>query len=254
MSAPARPWFRCVGPRRPSPLVRLVAFPHAGGSSSMFADWPLRLPPQIELWGAILPGRERALAEPAMTDARELAARLAGHLDEVPAGPMTLFGHSMGGLLAFETWRALRRAGGALPGLLLVSSCPSPALRHGGARIHALPDAALLDELRRLQGTAPELFADREFLELVLPTLRADFKLTETYRYEAEERITCPISVYGGASDDHVSAAELEAWRLETSSGFRRRMFSGDHFWIRDPAQLLTAIARDALDPGAGSR
>jgi hypothetical protein len=63
------------------------------------------------------------------------------------------------------------------------------------------------DELRRLNGTPPEVLADAELLELVMPILRADFALVETYAYRAEPPLMCPITALGGTSDPPLTRA-----------------------------------------------
>src|SRR5262245_5024504 len=109
-SMPRSPWVRSFSPR-PDPRLRLWCLPHAGGSASMFRDWPGGLPGAVEVGASQLPGREDRIAEPAVDDAAELADQLWQHVGPHLDRPYALFGHSMGALIAFELARRARAAG-----------------------------------------------------------------------------------------------------------------------------------------------
>jgi medium-chain acyl-[acyl-carrier-protein] hydrolase len=87
-----------------------------------------------------------------------------------------------------------------------------------------------------------------ELKEFFLPTIRADFELVETYEYEPEPPLACPICAYGGLQDTSVPAASLKEWQKQTSAAFKIRMFPGDHFYIHNSNDLLHALRRDVLD------
>lgn len=57
-------WLRVYDAISGSPEVRLVCFPHAGGTASSYAPWRGRLDDRIELVSVRYPGREDRLAEP----------------------------------------------------------------------------------------------------------------------------------------------------------------------------------------------
>jgi medium-chain acyl-[acyl-carrier-protein] hydrolase len=105
-----------------------------------------------------------------------------------------------------------------------------------------LPDADFLDELRRLAGTPGELLDNAEFMKFMLPVLRADFALYETYAYAQQPPLDCVITAFGGLQDQRVSRAELEAWRDQTSTAFSLRMFPGDHFFLNTTQPLLLNV------------
>ena len=96
-----------------------------------------------------------------------------------------------------------------------------------------------MQELRRLNGTPEEVLANTELMQLLLPILRADFAVLETYLYTNESPLECPITVFGGWQDREVSCDELEAWREQTSTIFSLYMLPGDHFFIHSAQKLL---------------
>lgn len=234
---------------RPRPLGRLqlVCFSSAGGSASAYRAWPDELPAPIDVCAVQLPGRDNRLAERPFSRLPDLIKALADALEPKLCAPFVFFGHSMGALVAFELTRELRSRGGPQPLQLFVSACRAPQLPDRGQPLHLLPEPELLDELRRLDGTPGQVFENPELRSLVLPTLRADFAVCETYVHEPDEPLAIPISAFGGAADNEVSREQLEGWRAQTSASFRLRIFAGKHFYLLGDARtaLLAALSDD---------
>jgi medium-chain acyl-[acyl-carrier-protein] hydrolase len=152
----------------------------------------------------------------------------------------------MGALISFELARELRRRGCVQPRVLLVSGGKAPQVRGTDRAIFNLPEPELLAELKRLNGTPTEMLEDPETTKLFVPTTRADFQVVDTYLYQPEDPLDCPIYAYGGLHDPYVSAESLSAWRKQTSSKFKARMFPGDHFFIHSSTDgLIDALRRD---------
>jgi surfactin synthase thioesterase subunit len=176
---------------------------------------------------------------------------LAPHLDR----PFALFGHSMGGLVAFELARTLRVLGRPSPEHLFVSAHRGPQQPYRLPSVAGMSDRDLVGWIRRLGGTRDEVLADDDVMKLVLPLFRADLSLCETYRYVTAEPLACPISAFGGIFDEHVARADLLAWGAETTGRFQVRMFPGGHFFLDDTRpRLLQAIADDLTAHGAAAR
>jgi medium-chain acyl-[acyl-carrier-protein] hydrolase len=228
-------------PRQPGPQarIRLFCFPYAGGGASIFRDWAQDLPDFVEVCPVQLPGRENRFQEALLTCLEPLIEALAGELAPQLDPPFAFFGHSMGALVAFELARRLHRDGRPLPARLLVAGCGAPSIRTQDPPMHTLPDAEFRSRLRGLNGTPAAVFDDDELMELLLPNLRADIGLCETYTFIPGPRLTCPISAWGGLGDDTVSHRELDVWREHTIGPFRLRMLPGDHFFLRTAQPLL---------------
>jgi medium-chain acyl-[acyl-carrier-protein] hydrolase len=107
-----------------------------------------------------------------------------------------------------------------------------------------MSDLELIAELRRLKGTPPEVLTNPELLALVLPIVRSDFGLTETYRYRGSDKVQCPVLAFGGWSDPEASPSEVDRWRDVTSGPFDCNLFIGDHFFFhRWSARIASIIA-----------
>jgi medium-chain acyl-[acyl-carrier-protein] hydrolase len=231
--------------------LRLFCFPYAGGNAHAFSKWPQQLPPGVEVLAAQLPGRASRIREPPHTGLHALVEELGRAVRPYLDVPFAFFGHSMGAMIGFELARLLRREGVGAPTHLFVSGRRAPQIPNTDALTYNLPDAELIEQLRRLNGTPPAVLEHPELMQLMLPLLRADFEVVETYRYVDEPPLDCPISAFGGLQDPEVTREQLEAWRAQTTSGFVRRMFDGDHFFLhRAEPLLLRTIARELHEQG----
>jgi medium-chain acyl-[acyl-carrier-protein] hydrolase len=152
----------------------------------------------------------------------------------------------MGALVSFELARCLRQQQ-LLPAQLFVSAARAPQLGPRGESMHQLPPAMFIERLRRLNGTPKEVLSNVELLHLLLPVLRADFELCETYQYGLEEPLACGISAFGGLQDRDVARDDLAAWRVQTCSTFNLRMLLGDHFFITTNRKQLLQLLANAL-------
>jgi medium-chain acyl-[acyl-carrier-protein] hydrolase len=212
----------------------------------MYRPWMAAAPAGLEVCPVQLPGRETRVAEPAFTGLDPLLDALEEALPPYLDIPFALFGHSMGALIAFEFARRLHGRGGPQPVHLFVSGLRGPHLPDPDPPIYQLPDAEFLAEVRRLNGTPDEVLQHPELMQLLLPILRADLTICDTYVHAAGEPLSCPISALGGLEDPKASPDELEAWSQHTTAGFRKRMFAGDHFYlVPAQAQLVQAVAAD---------
>jgi medium-chain acyl-[acyl-carrier-protein] hydrolase len=239
-------------------VVRLFCFPYAGGSASLFRSWATDLSPTIEVCPVQLPGREDRWHEPALTDLSTLVTTLASALDTFLEPPFAFFGHSMGAFIAFEVTRRLRHDHRRLPALLIVSGARAPQIPDPEPPAHRLPADELLNEMQRLGGIPHELLNHPELIALLLPTLRADLSLCETYAYAAEPPLNCPLVVYGGQQDSKAPPEHLTPWQQQTTAAFQLRMFPGNHFFfVREARTLVMQAVREDVDccrkaPAAG--
>jgi len=226
--------------------LRLFALPYAGGGAAGFFRWRQAMPRGIEVLPIQLPGREARIGEPPITEMRKLVREISDAVTPLTDRPFALLGHSMGGWLAFELAREMRRRGARSPNLLIVAASPAPHRSRAAGPIHRLPDVEFVAEIsRRFDGIPPAARANRELLQLMLPTMRADMQLLETYQYVDEPPLDADILALGGAEDHTVSPTELVEWRHYTSTRFSSRLLPGGHFF------LISAGERDVHEQPA---
>lgn len=236
-----------VSPKpNPQARLRLFCFPYAGGNALIYRQWQATLPPSVEVCPVQLPGRGKRIQERPFDRFQPLVEVAASALLPFFDKPFAFLGHSMGGLISFELARQLRRDSNPMPAHLFVSGRRAPQLASRETPTYDLPEAEFLDALRRLEGTPAEVLQQPELMQLMLPLLRADFAVCETYAYTAEPPLDCPISVFGGLQDSDVERGQLEAWATQTTAATRVRMLPGDHFFINSQQPLLLrTLTRD---------
>ncbi|MEM8534977.1 MAG: thioesterase domain-containing protein [Chloroflexota bacterium] len=229
-----------------SAQLRCFCFPYAGSGASIFAQWQTHFPAEIALCPVQLPGRENRFRDSPFVHITPLVEAIIEGLKPHFDIPFVFYGHSLGALIAFEVARSLRTQNMPQPMHLLLSSHRAPQLPSSSPTLYQLSDEALVTHLQRLGGMSQTLVQNTEWLAFVLPVLRADLSVYDTYAYIDDEPLSCPISVYGGLDDQRVSLAELEAWRDQTQSHCTLQMFSGNHFFIQSAQDsLLTSLYYD---------
>lgn len=224
---------------------RLYCLPFAGGGPSTYRLWPRSLPGDLDVVAVQLPGREPGSAGPPVDSIDAIVeAVLAsiGALQDAEPLPFSLFGHSMGALIAFEVAIALEAAGETAPEVLYVSGRRPPDELHHGNGIHALPDDEFLDAMQRSYGGVPDVVRNEpELLALFLPSLRADIRALETYAPSSGRKVGCPVRVYGGAQDRNPRPSQLGGWQRVAARDVSIRVFEGDHFYLVAARDALTA-------------
>jgi medium-chain acyl-[acyl-carrier-protein] hydrolase len=241
-----RLWFPKAG-TNPRAKLRLFCFPYAGGSGVIFQKWQRSFPAEVEVVPAHLPMRAPRLLEPPFLRMEPLVKALAEVIQPYLDLPYVFFGHSMGAAISFELTRALRRLSSRAPEHLFVAGRRAPQVPDDDPPLYNLPEKELLVEIQRLSGTPKEVIENQELMQLVLPLLRSDFELIDTYEYKEEAPLECPISAYGGLQDLDVAREQIEAWRDQTISTFRFRMFPGDHFFINSEQSFVLRILSEEL-------
>ena len=230
-----RRWRKCESPR-----LRLVCLPWCGAGAGVYRRLVELLPPSIDALAVQLPGREDRFGEAPrrrMADVVDLVVDdLVGQCDL----PIAIFGHSMGAVVAHELAHALRSRIGREPDLLVVSGHGAATpMRFGPSRWHDASEDDLLHYISVMGGTPQAVLGDRAMMRALLPTLRADYEVLETYVCARRAPLHCPLVACAGTDDAAVDAAALGAWRELTTGYSALHWFEGGHFYLRDAAQPL---------------
>ncbi|MEU3723187.1 alpha/beta fold hydrolase, partial [Streptomyces sp. NPDC031705] len=217
--------------------MRLFVFHHAGGSHFLYRDWPGLFPAGWDVRLLDAPGHGRLMGQPPYVDAAALADHFLAALDSELDVPYALFGHSMGGLIAYELALRLSGAGRTPPAWLGMSGRGAPG--HGSRRRvprHLLADEDLRRELAALGGTPAEVLDHPGMWQMFEPVIRADLRLVETWRPDLSAAPRTAVSVFGGVSDPSVPHGHLAAWAGRTEHFIGMHLFEGGHFYfLPDP-------------------
>ena len=227
-------WLKIFNPNKNSKL-RLFCFPYAGGGALTFQKWHTQLPQQVEICAIQLPGRENRLRETPFNQLKPLMGELIEIILPYLDKPFAVFGHSMGAIIAFEMARQIRLKYNISPAHLFVSARGAPSVTiKRNPPFHCLSDSEFVKCIQNLDGTPKEVLNNPELLELLLPIMRADFEINETYLYTTEKPLDCPITAFRGTQDTMISYEDTAAWETETNGSFMLRSLPGGHFFIQN--------------------
>mmetsp|Transcript_26999 Transcript_26999/g.49634 ORF Transcript_26999/g.49634 Transcript_26999/m.49634 type:complete len:2699 (+) Transcript_26999:91-8187(+) len=227
-----------------APSVRLVCFPHSGGGPSAFASWPELLDEKkVEVVAISAPGRERRIDAEPFTNWEALVGEICTALDDsgvIDDVPYAFYGHSFGAVLAYETARRLDstlKPFRPRPVHVFVSAHHDPATIaktgvNAERKFRELDGTALLKAVESFGFLPEELAADENLAKAVLPALRADLNMYETWTAAPDRKpLSCSITALGGR-DDTVPEAAISGWGQETAQRFEHKLFPGGHFYV----------------------
>jgi medium-chain acyl-[acyl-carrier-protein] hydrolase len=224
----------------------MFCLPYAGAGAHIYRRWPELLPQAVAVCTVHLPGRESRLSESPYRQLTPLVEDLGEAILPYLDSPYVLFGHSLGALIIYELARFLQREHGPEPAHLFASGCSAPQIVRS-KKTYNLPESEFLESVFELNGTPREVIENAELMHALMPVLRADFELAQTYSHLPGPPLASPVTAYGGLQDSHVSRESLESWQQVTTSAFTMRMFEGDHFFLHTSQALMLELLSSSL-------
>jgi medium-chain acyl-[acyl-carrier-protein] hydrolase len=238
-----------VTPRRQvEAKAALVLFPYAGLGGSLAAVLSRELHLPLSIHGVQLPGRESRFSEPPLTRMADVVDGVLPALAALSGAPYLLMGCSFGGLIAYEVAVRLAAMGAPPPRHLVVLASAAPHLGRNATGLGALADAEFIEAIDRRYGGVPDLLKQNaELRQLLLPALRADLALFDSYRWSRPPRLDVPVLTIAGRGDPQVSLCEQIAWGEITTARAEHCRVDGGHFVLRDDPAVVAAILQARL-------
>lgn len=222
---------------------KLICIPYAGSGASVYAGWQKYIGNDIEILPVQLPGRENRMGEECILNCKEAARKIADELAPyVESGNFSVFGHSMGGIIAFETIKYLEKLGRKAD-IFFVSSTSIEDM-NGIVKSSELNDTAFFERVSKYGAIDEnsEILKYPEFRDIFMNILRADFNIIETYEYDGV-KINCPIEAICGDSDPMETLENMNSWEMYTNHGIEYHLYIGGHFYFSDdPSEVLDMI------------
>ncbi|KUH68288.1 thioesterase [Mycolicibacterium novocastrense] len=218
-----------------------VVFPHAGGAAAAYRAFASALARTgDDAYVVQYPQRADRLRHPAPETVQDLAADLFAAGDWSELGPLRLFGHCMGAVIAFEFGRVAERNGVPVR-QLWVSASQAPSTIATSPRLPTA-EAEVVANMVDLGGTDPRLLADEDFIELLVRAVRADYTAFNRYACEPDVRLAADIHTVGGRDDHRITPDMLRGWETHTQGAFTLSLFDGGHFYINDHLDAVAEL------------
>lgn len=231
----------------------LFCLPFAGGGASFYRAWQAP-PSQIRLSPIQLPGREELYTEPYPGCFADMADFAVAQMVEAArdGDRIALFGHSFGAVLAFESARLLTVRHGMPPAHLFVSGSGAPSAQLGRTSYH-LDDDEFVGRVEELAGYSHPALFEPELRQILLPVLRSDVALHETFQAVDTTPLPVPITAIRGRDDHLVSGADCSAWTEVSALDCHVAELPGGHMYLaEDSGPLLDLVARELAGLYAG--
>lgn len=219
----------------------LFCFPYSGASASFYLRWGSKFRQEIKIQPVEYPGRGTRFGEKFSDSMDELVESIMPVIENNFSEHMIFFGHSLGGLVAYEATLKLRSAGYTLPSHLFLSGITPPHLKYGEQLLHRLPDTIFLKEVGKFGGMSKEILDNQEILNMYLPVIRADYRIYELYQSHESDPLSIDISIFSGREDELASGKDMLEWQQYTNRKFNVRHLDGDHFFVHKQLDCIIA-------------
>lgn len=228
--------------------IKIFFLPYAGASTTVYYAWKKDIAPQYELIFIDLPGHGSRADEKFCSDIDEAVKNIVEVIkSEVHDGDKYLiFGHSMGALLAYETYYKLLNLNLQIPMHIIVSGKNSPEVPLS-RKIEKLEDYDFVEKISELGGL-PSEFYNKEVMQIFLPILRSDFWILENYKYiKRNIKMSCDLTILFAKDDQSTNEEGINLWSNHTSGKCNFYEFSGNHFFIFECYKEVTNIINKIL-------
>lgn len=227
--------------------ILVFCFHHAGSSASVYMPWTKKNDEHIAFIPIELPGKGCRMAEDYIFNMDTISSMIAKAISEFADGRRyILYGHSMGSAVAFKTAYELEQNYSNKPLALMVSGRHSACIHFSDRYSTDMDDSALIDELKLMGGTPKEILENEEVLKIIIPFIKNDYKLNETFIYN-NEVLSIPIIAYAGSKDHDASFKMMDAWKDVTTGKFSKYEYSGEHFFIFDLGDYYIDVIKNDI-------
>jgi NADPH:quinone reductase-like Zn-dependent oxidoreductase/surfactin synthase thioesterase subunit len=244
------PWLiRGLG--NPNAPVRLICFHSMGVGASLFTRFLLNPLDDYDILAVQTPGREERIAEPVAESVTELVDQIVPNLRPLFDRPVVIWGHSFGGIVAWEVIRQLRELHGCVPVHFIVTGTEAPHEAPKWQKREIMLKAMVPENSAEYLLSQSRYVDAPEFFKMILPGMRRDMPLLQTYSFQESAPLDCPMTAFAARQDDMVYTDRIREWSAYTLAGFELIEVDGDHWFLDRNRELITAtmheIARNVI-------
>ncbi len=226
---------------------RLLCFHSMGVGASLFTHFLLNPPTDTDIVAVQLPGRENRADEPFLQSVEDIVAQLDAQLSTLTDRPYVIWGHSFGGIIAFELVRCWREQGKKLPAHLHLTGTIAPDKVALWQSREVLRRVTVEENRAQYLMSLARYVEDPEFIERILPIMRRDMPILQTYRFHEQRRLPLDITCWAAHQDDMVYPDEVALWQAHGTGSFQLHQVEGDHWFLNRNKDAITAVLEEIL-------
>ncbi len=236
----------------PEPRRLLFVAPHVGGGAATGRDLARNLPDDWAVYGLVLPGRDRRIAEPVTWAFDATVTAAADGLEEVaarnPGASVLGLGQCSGAWLMYAI---LARAASRLGTRAQLMVAVSQGAWHLPRQHPDLPASSddLWAQLVASGDAHPAVAENEDARDLLEPVIRADYAAVSGFPMAADP-LNIPLLAIVGSEDREVDRSVAQSW-ADYATRLELEEVAAGHFPLREtPAAVARAvIARADLTP-----
>lgn len=231
-------------------MKRIVIFPHAGGSSSFYRTI---IKESLEIRPRYLeyPGHLLKMGEPLAGSLDELTDYLLKELFAIKnffEDDITFFGHSMGGIVAYEAARKLCKNNNICVNRIVISAMLPKGEINIPVEIESTDD--MWNYFFLMQNKKSDIRGDQELGEILFPVIKQDLQLLKEYN-ECMEYTVCPLEIVKPyifiGKKDIASLCQYKKWQCFFREKCQYHTFDGGHFYLQEDIYSFLKILYEII-------
>lgn len=153
--------------------------------------------------------------------------------------PYAIFGHSLGGLLAYEICVSLTNKKIKLPKHLYISSRDDPMSSHS----YNFSDDELVEYLISIGDKSSDIYLDKRFAKVYLHRIKMDFNLLQQYVCLKPVKLDIHTRIFWSGEDDAI-LSPIDNWDNYFNGIVEYNEFPGGHFYLNNCYKDVLDIIR----------
>jgi len=219
----------------------IICLPYAGGSGFAFQSLEPFWPKSWKIKTLTYPGRGQKIEDALLYKMEELVEDCWLQIKDIIHTPYLLFGHSLGGRVAYLLAHKAKQNHKNLPTHLFISGTYGPSVLSKKPYRYSLPKMELKAILKNYGAIQEEILNDEDAFDFFEPIIRADFQVAETWQYSKKEKLSIPTTVITGTEED-MKESEILLWQKEFDLEVNFKKLSGNHFFLFDHAAKMVQL------------
>lgn len=228
--------------------MKLFCIPYAGGSASIYSQWTKFFDSSTVVTPLELKGRGTRIKEGFYENFEAAVEDLYQIIqNDIEENKYCLFGHSMGGILAYELYYKIFENQKRLPEHIFFSGTTTPSNFNKKKKVYALPDEEFLKAIINYGGMPKEILENKTILDFFLPILKNDFRLIYNYQFHKKANLLqCDVSSIIG-TEDTVKKENVKDFVNYTEEKCNFYEVQGNHFFIKTNKEKVIDIINAVL-------